>query len=276
MAALTADRRTNEREGSDYSFPVAATTEIFMGALVVLDASGNAEPGTTATGKVAVGRSNVYIDNTGIAAAEVVEVKAGIFNWVNSSGDPVTKAAIGDTVYVEDDQTVCATATGKSAAGVMVDIDSDGVWVETKPPVTLVSGLTAANNLSDVGTAATARANLGVDVIPMGDLLIAALDGTAVYHMVAPVAGTITNIYTALGGAALVTGDATITGSIGGVAITGGVITITQAASAIGDIDTTAPSAANVVAAGDLIEFTVGGTNSDATAFANLTLELTL
>jgi hypothetical protein len=45
----------------------------------------------------------------------------------------------------------------------MVDIDDDGVWVETKPPVTLVSGLAAANNLSDVGTVATARANLGLD-----------------------------------------------------------------------------------------------------------------
>jgi hypothetical protein len=44
----------------------------------------------------------------------------------------------------------------------MTDIDATGVWVETAPPETLVSGLTAANNLSDVGSAATSRTNLGV------------------------------------------------------------------------------------------------------------------
>jgi len=161
--ALSADRNTNKREGSEYSYPVAALKLIYQGALVVLDSAGNAEPGTTATGKVAVGRANARADNSsGLAAAINVSVEAGVFYWANSSGDAVTKANIGDTVYIEDDQTVCATATGKSAAGVMVDIDANGVYVETKPPVSLVSGLTAANNLSDVGSAATARTNLGV------------------------------------------------------------------------------------------------------------------
>ena len=163
MTALTADRATPERGSDDFSYPVAAAKTLYAGSLCVLDASGNCEPGTTATGKVAAGRCDKLADNSsGAAAAINAQIRAGTFRWENSSGDPVTKANIGDTVYIEDDQTVCATATGKSAAGVMVDIDSIGVWVETRPPVSLVSGLAAANNLSDLGSVATALANLGI------------------------------------------------------------------------------------------------------------------
>jgi hypothetical protein len=46
MTALTADRDTPMRDGDSYSYPMAAATEIFAGSLVVLDASGNAEPAT--------------------------------------------------------------------------------------------------------------------------------------------------------------------------------------------------------------------------------------
>ena len=112
MTALTADRNTADREGKGYDYPMAAATEIFMGSLVVLDASGNLEPGTTATGKIAVGRAEEYQNNTGAAAAKNCKVKSGVFRWANSSGDPVTKANIGDTVFIEDDQTVSATNGG--------------------------------------------------------------------------------------------------------------------------------------------------------------------
>lgn len=279
MAALTADRATPMRDGEQFEYPMAATTEIFMGSLVVLDASGNAEPGTTAAGKVAVGRADEYVNNTGAAAAANVKVRAGTFKWVNSSGDPVTKANIGDTVYIEDDQTVCATATGKSQAGIMVQIDTDGVWVYMRPPVALAAGLTAANNLSDVGTVATARSNLGLSLANKESICMRVTNLVAasakVYRAVAPHAGTIDLIYSVLEEAALAAGDATLTFSIDGTPVTGGVITIAQAGSAAGDVDTVSPSAAKTVAAGSVIECTVGGANTDANAFADVTLTLT-
>ena len=74
--------------------------------------------------------------------------------------------------------------------------------------------------------------------------------------------------------AALATGDATLTGKIGANAITNGVITITQAGSAAGDVDSATPSAAKTVAAGDVISFTGGGT-SDATSTATVSLLIT-
>jgi hypothetical protein len=178
MAALTADRSTPKRAGEQYSFPVAAATKIYAGSLVVLDASGNAEPGTTATGKVAVGRAAEYVDNSaGAAAAVNVTVDAGIFRYAN--GDTITKTSIGDTAYIVDDQTVSKASSGKSAAGIIIDLDSDGVWVDIRPETSLGStGLVAANNLSDVGTVATARANLGLDTGDSPTFAAATITGT--------------------------------------------------------------------------------------------------
>jgi hypothetical protein len=265
-----------------------------------------------------VGRAEEYVNNTGAAAAENVEVRGGVYRWANSATNTLTKANIGDTVYIEDDQTVGSLATGMSAAGRMVDIDTSGVWVETYPP--MVSGLAAANNLSDVGSAATSRTNLGLDTmatqaasavaitggsiagitdLPVADggtgastaaaartalgadelaltMRVANLVGAdaKVYRAVAPVAGDIVDLQSVLEEAALATGDATLTFSIGGTPITGGAITITESGSAAGDVDSATPSAANTVAADDVIECTVGGTNTDPDAFADVTIRI--
>jgi hypothetical protein len=53
------------------------------------------------------------------------------------------------------------------------------------------------------------------------------------------------------------------------------VITITQAGSAVGDQDSAQPTAANAVVPGDRINFTVGGANTSATAYAQLLIEIT-
>lgn len=131
--ALTADRDTPERAGVDFSFPVAAATKIYAGALVALNAAGDAVPGATATTLTAVGRADEQVDNTGAAGAKTVAVRKGVFRFDNSAaGDAITKAEIGDSAYIVDDETVAGTdGTGtRSVAGTIVDVDADGVWVE--------------------------------------------------------------------------------------------------------------------------------------------------
>ena len=98
------------------------------------------------------------------------------------------------------------------------------------------------------------------------------LVGTGVYGLPCPVAGTITKIWTRLK-APLTTGDATLTAKVGATAVTNGVVTITQATSAIGDIDSATPTAANTVAAGSNLSVTVGGTN-DAVVGATVVFEI--
>ena len=92
-------------------------------------------------------------------------------------------------------------------------------------------------------------------------LTLTSLTGAPVYRFTPSVSGTIVKIVSNLQGA-LTTGDATITGRIGATAITNGVVTITQAASAPGDVDTATPTALNTVVANTSdVNFTVGGTN---------------
>lgn len=84
-------------------------------------------------------------------------------------------------------------------------------------------------------------------------------------YIVAPFAGTITKIYTALQGA-IITADSVITVSIGGVAVTGGTVTVAFTASAAGDIDSATPSAANTFTEGQLIRIQTDGGSANTVA----------
>lgn len=128
--ALSAARDTPMmgRGGEFFEFTVAAGVTIYPGALVVLNASGDARPGGVATTYTAAGRAEA-----GALAGEKVTVRRGIFRFGNSAaGDAITKANWGKTVYVVDDETVAATdgSTTRSAAGICRGVDAAGVWVE--------------------------------------------------------------------------------------------------------------------------------------------------
>jgi hypothetical protein len=160
--ALTADRipMTARQDGEIFEYPIAATTHLYAGQAIGLDTAGNAVAMSLTTSLVAVGCCEEEINNTGAAAAANVKVRTGVFRWANHGS--ITKTSIGDVVYAYDDVSVQASSSSASAMGVMVDIDSLGVWVKMPPMTISTLGLLAANNLSDVGTAATARTNLGV------------------------------------------------------------------------------------------------------------------
>jgi hypothetical protein len=132
MTALAAARSTVRWGGGGperlYELQMAASTTIFQGSLVCLNASGLLVPGSTATTLRALGRA----EETKVSGASGVtrcKVSTGVFKYANDGGDPVTAAARGAVCYITDDQTVSITSTGKSVAGVVVEVDSDGVWV---------------------------------------------------------------------------------------------------------------------------------------------------
>jgi len=134
MSALTADRNTPRRKGNDFEFGVAAAVRCRAGGIAVLDASGNVKPAVTATGLVCVGCFEEAADNSaGAANAVTAKVASGAYKYANSAAaDAITAAEIGDIGYLVDDQTVAKTdATGtRSAAGRIVGVDADGVWVK--------------------------------------------------------------------------------------------------------------------------------------------------
>lgn len=132
--ALTADRNTPVKDGELIPVPVATNVKIFAGSLVAANATGFATPGATATTLTYLGRAEEYVDNTGGAdGAKTVMVRRGrAFKFANSTGDAVTQAELGKTCYIVDDETVSKTNAGgntQSAAGKVVGVEADGVWV---------------------------------------------------------------------------------------------------------------------------------------------------
>ncbi|MCM0757355.1 hypothetical protein M7775_02075 [Sporomusa sphaeroides DSM 2875] len=133
--ALTRDRNTPCRIGDEFSYPVEASTIIYAGALVALNAAGNAVPGSTATTLKAVGRAeNQVSNNPGAAGDKRVNIRRGVFKFLNSGTDAITAANLLTTCYIVDDVTVAATngTNTRSAAGKVIDIEADGVWVEIR------------------------------------------------------------------------------------------------------------------------------------------------
>jgi len=135
MAALTAARSTKRQISSEspilsgLSIPVKAATKCIQGGIAVIDA-GYAAPGRTAVALVACGIFEDTADNTAGANGTInARVRRGTFKFVNNAGD-ITAAMLGLVAYIVDDQTVSSVAAGKSTAGKVMQIDSDGVWVE--------------------------------------------------------------------------------------------------------------------------------------------------
>lgn len=131
--SLTAARDTRERSGQIQNIPLAADTKVFLGGITCRDANGRAVPGSDTAGLKVVGRAEQTVDNTdGAAEALFVNVKRSVFCFANSEGDAVTQAHIGQFAFVEDDETVASDSTHKVKAGRVVDVDDDGVWVDTR------------------------------------------------------------------------------------------------------------------------------------------------
>ncbi|MDO8433517.1 MAG: hypothetical protein Q7S58_14020 [Candidatus Binatus sp.] len=151
MAALTNSRNTPEMAdgGRIRVYPVEANTNIYLGAMVALNAAGNAAPAsattTTANAQKVIGRAERMhhgtpgqnaINNPGAAGAISIVARKGVFMFANDG--TIGAAQVGLACFAVDDNTVGAAdrASGASvqqyaAAGQVVAIDSSGqVWVD--------------------------------------------------------------------------------------------------------------------------------------------------
>jgi hypothetical protein len=132
MTVLANDRNTPLKHAGVIGVPAAASAKVYAGAIVVANATGFAAPGSTATTLTYLGRAEESVDNTGGAdgAATVLVRRLAAFKWANDGS--ITQAHQGKPAYIVDDQTLAATDGGatRSAAGRIVGVESDGVWIE--------------------------------------------------------------------------------------------------------------------------------------------------
>jgi hypothetical protein len=161
---------TPSREGQYTVHPVAAAVVIFTGAIVALDASGNAVPAADTAGLRVIGRAEQDVDNSaGLAGAKTVTIKRGCFAWANSETEPVAQANVGKPCFVEDDNTVASDSTNRVIAGRVLGLESGSVWVETShndiphlPALTSTDG--TAGTAADLGELKAEVEKIGDDL----------------------------------------------------------------------------------------------------------------
>jgi hypothetical protein len=134
MPAAIEARMTLRRDGRQYSAPVAASTLCLAGTIAALNASNQLVPMATSTTLRAVGVFEDTFDNSAGAAGAITATvhRNGWHRFANSaSTDQITLSDVGSNCFAVDNQTVAKTngSSTRSIAGVIRDVDSEGVWI---------------------------------------------------------------------------------------------------------------------------------------------------
>ena len=149
--ASTASRNTDARPGNRAAYPVAAATLLYLGTLAALNADGRLVPATDANGLKLAGMVYEEADNAAGAAGDILGTVAfGIYKFNNSVAQPLTIADVGSIAYVEDNDTVAKTTAHKVKAGVVLEVEADGVWIDIREIqlATLADTITGAADLN--------------------------------------------------------------------------------------------------------------------------------
>ena len=135
MAALSAARNTKRMitpHDQIRYYKQATGTTIYQGSLCMVDA-GYLKPAAASTTGICVGRAMATQTNSGADGAVSLAVEEGTFKWAALGADPPVQADVGKMAYMATDQEVAKTdgTNTREAAGFVVQVDSDGIWVQT-------------------------------------------------------------------------------------------------------------------------------------------------
>ena len=242
----------------------------------------------------------------GAAVAAALAIGNSFCGWFSIISDAEAQYAVG-TNYTEQGalRTVIQGSLDVTSVG-EIDIETGGDFLVAGSSVivelAILDGVTASTadlnattNFEETISATTSEVTMAtaktLDITDVGGLQIAnaSVGATAaeldaytitVYmpivctagsvFVVGPHAGAITGIWSVINGV-LGTGDVPIDPQIAAADITDGDLTLTASGSAAGDVDTSAPTAANVITAGQAIEIATDG-NCDGTATATFSI----
>lgn len=171
-AALTADRNTESKIGDIAVYPVSATTQIFKGSLVMVDADGFLIPAADAANGRVVGVADENVDNDpgsdGDLSCRVVAGRKFRF-----AATAITQAMVNQCMYIVDDQTFDdSLGTNAIKAGRLIEfVSTTEGWIYI-PKGGLHEAITDAAAPAG-GTGATAGA---YDTAANRDIMIATLN----------------------------------------------------------------------------------------------------
>ena len=170
--ALSADKKTEYKEGVEIPVPVDGGSEIFAGAFVCFNANGFLVPGSDTAGLIFAGIAREHVDNAlgddgdlnCIVRRKPTLVKATL-------GHTITQANVGDNVFLVDAQTVdvAAQTTNDIFCGIIAEfIDSTHAWVDIEPAIL------QADVASHIADAAGAHAASAISTTDAGNHFAAA------------------------------------------------------------------------------------------------------
>ena len=127
LVAVAAERDTPERKGDVVSLTSGGT--IYAGEMVCVWSNDLAYVAGDTTNYAVVGRALKTV-----SSGEAVAVKRGVFRWANQGS--FAAGDIGSLCYVWTNTafsvTTAAIASADIKAGRIVDVDSSGVWVDSR------------------------------------------------------------------------------------------------------------------------------------------------
>ncbi len=173
MSALTDHRDTpeiNGRQSGLSPLTILAGAVLYNGAMLAADANGEVQPAADTIGLRVLGRVFEAVDNTA-DGLEAEPADHGVFRYANSATYPLTAAQKGQPCYVADDQTVAGWSTNLVAAGLVHDVDDDGVWVDQRGAALALARRTAAAKrvvVTDDTAVSAAQAHQGNVALVMG------------------------------------------------------------------------------------------------------------
>ena len=132
MSALTRDRATSYREGIEVEFPVAATTKIYAGSMVCVNAGGYAAPAADTSGYRFVGVALEQVDNSS-GANGAMWCGCGESGSLSSMPSPSPRPRWESAMYAVDDQTFAdaAGATNDIRVGILVKyVSATKGWID--------------------------------------------------------------------------------------------------------------------------------------------------
>lgn len=132
MTAATANRVTASRNlGTKHQVPVAASTTIYAGTIVMIDSAGYARPAAASvTNKGVVGVATAKVDNSSGSAGDLnVIAQEGEFLF---AGDTLGQDDLNAIMYADDDQTIDETqATNCPRVGFLTEfVSASSGWVK--------------------------------------------------------------------------------------------------------------------------------------------------
>lgn len=149
---------------------------MYAGGMQAVDYAGEVQMASDTLGLRVQGVCRAKVDNAD--DGETTQPPAvGIYRINNSSTSPVSTRMIGKPCYVEDDNTVAATSTNLVVAGLVHDVDDEGVWVDFRPESMAQARIMARNKVVEV---ADTTATLTAAQCFQGNVVIAADNASGV------------------------------------------------------------------------------------------------